>query len=240
MREVDFLFVTKDAGTNIVTSMADSWEVVNGLRINDHGYAKSKGMNLRGGYITARVRGKKATKSANNYPTGSEIVHALQQVNDIKVHFGNNSRSSLVLSWKEYKATPSYTDVLMGQVSKVAGAMLGGVVTVTKPWAIQDKVQQAQKVLGTVAKTTGVPGFLSGAVSFLAGKDTPILFHISDRKRGGEFIEIRKKRRIVSFEQISGMLAGSNITQQDFEGFNAGDAQDMAEMFRDRFTQEKA
>ncbi len=227
MREVDFLFVTKDAGTNVVTSMADAWEVVGGIRINDHGYARSKGMNLHGGYITARVRGQKATKSASNYPTGAEIINAMEKNNDLKVHFGNNARSSLVLSWKEYQPTPSYTDVLIGQVSKLAGAMLGEVVS--NPWGLADHAQKAQKALGTVASKTGVPTGASGAVNFLAGKDTPILLFICDRKRGGEFKEIRKKRRIVSFGQIAGILAGTDIAQQEYEGFDSGDAQDIVE-----------
>ncbi|MEM1433000.1 MAG: hypothetical protein AAGG11_03005 [Pseudomonadota bacterium] len=233
MREVDFIFVTKDAGTNVVTSLGDAWEVTSGIRINDHSYAKSKGMNLHGGFITARVKGQKATKSANNFPTGAEIVNAMEKHKDLKVHFGNNSRSRLVLSWKEYEATPSYTDVLMGQVSKFANAMFGEVVT--NPWAFQDKVDKARKVMGTVAGTTGVPGSASGVVNLLAGKDTPVLFYISDRKKGGDYTEVAKKRRVCSFEQIAGILAGTDIAQQGYEGFDfdSGDAQDAAELIGD-------
>jgi hypothetical protein len=226
MREVDFIFVAESTGTNVVSAGLDIWETTSGIRLNDHSYAKSRGMNLRGGYITARVKGSVATRSEKNYPTGAEIINGLQQCGDVKVHFGN-SRSSLYLNWKEYEANPSYTDVLIKQVSKLAGGAFGDIIEgKTIAGMIWNYGELAQKTTGTIAGKTGVPSAASGVINFLAGKDTPMLFFIGNRKRVGEFENIRKKRRICSFDQIAGILAGSGIDDQGYKSLDGGDAED--------------
>ncbi|MDA1073694.1 MAG: hypothetical protein O3A63_02885 [Proteobacteria bacterium] len=225
MRDVNFIIVADNAGTNVATAGLDAWEVTEGIALANHGYAKSTGMNLRGGFITARIKGSKATKSDKNYPTGAEILNALNKQGDVKVHFGNSSRSSLYLSWKEYQAAPGYTDVLIKQVTKLAGAAFGDLIPgKSLAGIVWNYGEMTQKVTGTAA---GKLGMNNAAVNFLAGKDTPVQFYISGRKHGGDFTEIKKKRRIVSFEQIAGLLAGSNIADQKFKELDGGDTEDV-------------
>lgn len=233
MRDVDFIFVVNDSATQVATSLADSWEVTTGIRLNDNNYAKTAGMNLRGGFITARVAGSKATKSSSNFPTGGEIVEAMKKLGDVRVHFGNSSRGTLYLSWKEYQQPPSYTDALLGKMQKITMTALGGVDLNRATHALLNYTGLAQKAVGTVASRTAGPELVRSAAKILAGKNVPLLLYISNRPRGEGFTEIRKKRRVSAFTQIAGILAGTDITKEQFESFGGDDAEDVASTIDD-------
>ncbi len=207
MRDVDFIFVASNAQRRVASTGLSAWTVTEGIRLNDYSQARRPGMSLRGGSITARIRGSKATGSASAYPTPPEILAALAGCGDIHVHFEGGNRSSLYLSWKEYEEQDSY----LGSYAKKAIGFLGDFTGAAFEGHGVKGPRGAEREMRVLSPASAV----GNLVGYFVGTKAPVQFVIGNQSlAGGGFGEIKKQRTRISFQQIAGILAGTDFTQE--------------------------